>query len=93
MLLDLTNVEGLEISKSTLVRPLHELGLTQRKDDFDNGKVSIEEAVGKVTQLQLRFRKQTGLKGIKQKLVTEFGVHLHWKVIQSEYNPSFTHIF
>ena len=57
MLLDLSNQEGLEISKSTLVRHLHEIGLTQRKDDFDNGKVSIEEAVDKVTQLQWHFGK------------------------------------
>ncbi len=77
MLLDLTNQEGLEISKSTLVRHLRELGLTQRKDDVDNGKLSIEEAVDKVTQLQLRFGKRLGVKGMKQKLVTEFGVHLH----------------
>lgn len=77
MLLDLSNQKGLEISKSTLVRHLCELGLTQRKDDVDNGKVSIEEAVDKVTQLQLRFGKQLGVKGMKQKLMTEFGVHLH----------------
>ena len=66
MLLDLSNQDGLEISKSTLVHQLHELGLTQRKDDVDNGKVSIEEAVNKVTQLQLRFGKRLGLKGMKQ---------------------------
>ena len=77
MLIDLSNQEGLEISKSTLVRHLNELGLTQRKDNVYNGKVSIEEAVNKVTQLQLRFGKRLGLKGMKQKLVTEFGVHFH----------------
>ena len=69
MLLNLTNQEGLEISKSTLVRHLRELGLTQRKDNVENGKVSIEEAVDKVTQLQLRFGKRLGVKGMKQKLV------------------------
>ena len=70
MLLDLRNQEG-------LVRHLHELGLTQRKDYVDNGKVSIEEAFNKVTQLQLCFVKQLGVKGVKQKLMIEFGVHLH----------------
>ena len=77
MLLDLSNQEHLEISKSTLVCRLCDLGLTQRKDDVDNGKLSIGEAVNKVTQLQLRFGKQLGVKGMKEKLVTEFGVHLH----------------
>ncbi len=77
MLLDLRNQEGLEISKRTLVRHLREIGLTQRKDDVDNGKVTIEEAVDKVTQLQLRFGKRLGVKGMKQKLMTEFGIHLH----------------
>lgn len=77
MLIDLSNQQGLEISKSTLVRHLRALGLTQRKDDVDNGKISIEEAVDKVSLLQVRFGKRLGLKGMKKKLVTEFGIHLH----------------
>ena len=77
MFLDLSNQQGLEISKSTLFRHLCTLGLTQRKDDVDNGKISIEEAVNKVSLLQVRFGKRLCLKGMKKNLVTDFGIHLH----------------
>lgn len=77
MLIDLKNNENVQISSRTLRRQLRGLGLPRRHDDVDQGNLTIPEAVEKVTQLQLRFGKRLGVKGMKKKLVEEFNVHLH----------------
>lgn len=77
MLIDLKNTQDIKISQSTLARQLRGLGLSRKQDDIDQGKVSIPEAFEKVEQLQAHYGPRLGVKGMKQKLVSDMGTHLH----------------